>query len=135
LALLNQFLHHAGDVFDRHVRVNPMLIEQINCFDLEPLKRAFDGLPDVLRPAVQTGRTEPRTAATEIESELGGNRHLLAEWGESLAHEFFVYERAIDLSGVEEGDPAFHGSPEKSGHLLFVFGRTVRKTHSHTAES
>src|ERR1035441_7120732 len=27
-----------------------------------------------------------------------------------------------------------NGSPEKRGHLLLVFGRTVRKAHSHAAE-
>ena len=30
LAGLNQFLHRAGDVFDRHVRVDPVLIEQVD---------------------------------------------------------------------------------------------------------
>ena len=54
LACLNQFLHRAGDVFDGHVRVNPMLIEQVDDINLEPLERAFDGLLDVLRPAIQT---------------------------------------------------------------------------------
>ena len=56
LALLNQFLHRSGHVFDRHVRVNPVLIEQVDGLDLEPLERAFDGLLDVLRPAIQARR-------------------------------------------------------------------------------
>ena len=30
LPLLNQFLHRAGDIFDRHVRVNAVLIEQVD---------------------------------------------------------------------------------------------------------
>ena len=30
LAFLNQVLHRSGHVFDRHVRVNPMLIEQVD---------------------------------------------------------------------------------------------------------
>jgi hypothetical protein len=29
LTLLDQVLHRTGDVFDRHVRVNPVLIEQV----------------------------------------------------------------------------------------------------------
>ena len=53
LTLLDQVLHSAGDVFDRHVRVNPVLIEQVDDIDLEPLERALDGLLDMLWPAVQ----------------------------------------------------------------------------------
>ena len=111
-----------------------MLIEQVDGLDLEPLERALDGLLDVLRPAVQARRTGPRIAATEVEPELGGDHHLLAEGSEGFAHEFFVGERAVDLGGVEECDAAFHGGPEKSGHLLLVFGRAVGKAHSHAAE-
>src|SRR6478672_1591735 len=44
LTLLDQILHRAGDVFDRHVRVNSMLIEQVDDIDSEPLERALDGL-------------------------------------------------------------------------------------------
>jgi hypothetical protein len=44
LAFLNQILHRARHVFDRHVRVNPMLIEQVDDIHLEPLERALDGL-------------------------------------------------------------------------------------------
>ena len=45
----------------------------------------------------------------ELEPELGGDHHLLAEGSEGFAHEFFVRERAIDFGGVEERDAAFDG--------------------------
>src|SRR5713101_7707244 len=100
LALLNQLLHRPGHVFDGNVRINPMLVEQINRADFEPLERGLDDLLDVLRPAVQAALL----AAVTIESELGGDDHLLAKRSEGLAHEFLVRERAIDLGGVEESD-------------------------------
>jgi hypothetical protein len=53
LALLDHVLHRAGDVFDRHVGVNPVLIEQVDDIELEPLKRALDSLLDMLRLTVQ----------------------------------------------------------------------------------
>ena len=53
LPCLDQFLHRARHVFDRHVRVDAVLIEQVDGVDLEPLERALGGLLDVLRPAVQ----------------------------------------------------------------------------------
>ena len=60
LALSDQVLHRTGHVLDRHVRVNPVLIEQVDRLDLEPLERAFDGLLDVFRPAVQARRASAR---------------------------------------------------------------------------
>lgn len=57
LPLLNQILYRARDVFDGHVGVNPMLIQQVNHIDLQPLQRALDGLLDVRRPPVQAWNT------------------------------------------------------------------------------
>ena len=53
LALLNQILHRSGDVFDRYIRVDPMLVEQVDDIHLEPLEGPLDGLLDVLRLAVE----------------------------------------------------------------------------------
>ena len=70
----------------------------------------------------------------QVEPELGGDHHLLAEGSEGFAHKLFVQERAVDLGGVEERDAAFHGRAQQRGHLLFVFGRAVGKAHPHAAE-
>ena len=56
LAFLNQVLHGSRDVFDGHVRVDPVLIEQVDGLDLEPLERGLGDLLDVRGPAVQTAR-------------------------------------------------------------------------------
>ena len=40
LALPDQLLHRPGHVLDRHVRVDAVLIEQVDDVDLEPLERA-----------------------------------------------------------------------------------------------
>ena len=76
-------------------------------------------------------------AATQIESELGGDDHLIAVRGERLADQLLVGERAIHLGGVEEGDAAFNGGLEQRSHLLFVFGRAIREreAHAHAAET
>src|SRR5882724_7855804 len=82
LARLNQVLHRSSYVFDRHVRVNTMLIEQLDCLDLEPLERALDGLLDMLWPTVEARRTLHAARIeirTEVEPEFGGDHHLLAE--------------------------------------------------------
>ena len=59
LAFANQFLHRAGDVLDRHVRVDAVLIEQIDPIGLQPLQRGLDDLADVRGPAVQPACLPP----------------------------------------------------------------------------
>ena len=131
LALLNQLFHRPGHVFDGHVRVNAMLIEQINRLDLEPLERGFDNLSDVLGLAVQAALL----AAIAIESELGGDDHLPTERSEGFADEFLVGEGAIDFGGVEERDALFDSRPNQGDHRLFISSRTIAKAHAHAAET
>ena len=59
LALLNQVLHRSRDVFDRHVRVDAVLVEEVDGLDLEPLERRLGDLLDVRRPAVETRAVRP----------------------------------------------------------------------------
>jgi len=54
LAFLNQVFNSSRHLFDGHVRVNAMLIEQIDAVDSESLQGALDSFFDVLRPAVET---------------------------------------------------------------------------------
>ncbi len=116
------------------VRVNPVLIQQIDGINLQALERAFDGLLDMLGPTIHGCHSGPIVAATQIEPELGGDHHFATERRKRLAHEFFVGERAVYLRGVKEGDAAVHRGVEKIGHLLLVFGGPVGKAHAHAAE-
>ena len=81
------------------------------------------------------GRSRPLSSRLEVEPELGGDHHLVAERGEGLADELLVRERAVDLGGVEERDAAFDGRPEQRDHLLLVHGRAVGEAHPHAAEA
>src|SRR5262245_11116233 len=96
LAFLNQFLHGSRHVFNRHVRVNTVLIEQINGLDLESLETAFGDLLDVLWPTVQPHPTG-LSVGLKFESELRGYHHSPTEGGEGFAYEFFVCERAVNF--------------------------------------
>src|SRR5258706_2412233 len=55
LARLNQILHRSRHLFDRHVRVNAVLIERIDDIGSESFERGLGDLLDVLWPAVQPG--------------------------------------------------------------------------------
>ena len=132
LALLNQLFHRSRNVFDRHVGVNAVLIEQIDDIGLEALQRGLSDFLDMLWPTIQAGLFAG--VRIKFEPELGGNHDFPTERSESFAHEFFVRERAVNFGGVEECDAAFHGRSDDRDHLLLFSGRTVAKAHSHAAE-
>jgi len=77
-----------------HVRIDAMLIEQIDGVYPEPFQRALDGLFDVLRSAVQTDWMRI-FLGVNLEPELGRDHHLVTHGSESLAHELFIHERTV----------------------------------------
>jgi hypothetical protein len=56
LTLLNQILYRSGNFFDRHFRIDAVLIEQIDGIDLESLQRGLSHLLNMLGTAIQGGR-------------------------------------------------------------------------------
>ena len=83
LALLNQILHRSSDVLDGNVRVDPVLIEQVDRLDLQALERGLGDLLDVLGPAVQADPLRP-SVRIELEPELRRDRHSPAEGREGF---------------------------------------------------
>jgi hypothetical protein len=63
LALLDQVFHRSSHVFDRHVGIDAMLIEQVDRFDLESLERGLGNLLDVF------GATQGFTVGLEREED------------------------------------------------------------------
>src|SRR5919202_560171 len=116
-------------LFDRHVWVNPVLIEQVNRLGPEPLERILDRLLDVLGAAIQA------PLAGEIETEFGGDHHLFSNGSQGFTDQLLVCEWAVHLGGVEEGDAALDGRADQSNRLLLVCGRAEGMAQSHTAES
>ena len=49
LALADQFLHRAGHVLDRHVRIDAVLVEQVDAVGPQPLERRLDHLAGCAR--------------------------------------------------------------------------------------
>jgi hypothetical protein len=71
LALPDQFLHRAGNVFDGNVGIDTVLIEQIDDIGLEALQRGLRDFLEVLRTTIQF--TPTRSAVgIRFESRLRG---------------------------------------------------------------
>src|SRR5204863_408002 len=60
LPLVDQVLDGSGDILDRDIRIDSMLVVQVDRLDLQPRERALNHAPDVFGPAVET--TPPRLA-------------------------------------------------------------------------
>jgi hypothetical protein len=132
LAIPDQVLDRARDVLDRHVRVDAVLVEQIDAVGLQPLERGLGDLLDVLRPAVQAALLA--RIRIDIEAELGRDHDLLAHRRERLAHQLLVRERTVDFGGVEKRDAALDGRTDQRDSLLLIDWRTVAEAQSHAAE-
>ncbi len=134
LALLDQLLHRSRDVLHRHVRVDAVLVEQIDAVGAEPLQRGLGDFLDVFRPAVHLSQIPPRFRIN-FESELGGDFHLTANWSQRFAHQLFVSKRTVDFRGIKECNPTFNGRPNQRDPFLLVHGRAEAKAHAHAAQS
>ena len=132
LARLDELLDRAGDVLDRHVGVDAMLVQQVDRVDPQPPQGRLGGPPDVLGPA---GQAEAAALVIEGEPELGGDHHVAPERGQRLADEFLVDERAVHLGRVEERDPPLHRRAEQGDVGVAVGAGPVALAHAHGAEA
>jgi hypothetical protein len=133
LTFANKILHGACDIFDRHVRIHSMLIEQIDDIYLETFERAFGHLLDVLGPTIEAAALLP--VRIDVETELRGDHHSVADGSQCFANERFVRERTINLRGIEKGNAALHSGANQRDHLLRIGGRTVTKAHPHATQT
>jgi hypothetical protein len=108
---LDEVLDRARDVLDRHVRVHPMLVEEVDDIRPQPLQRRIGNLPDVIRPAVDP--TVISGCRIDPETELRRDDHLLAQGREGFADELFVHEGAVDFRRVEERDTTLDGRADQ----------------------
>jgi hypothetical protein len=64
-----------------------------------------------------------------------GLDHLVAYGRQGLAHEVFIGERTVHLSGVEEGDAEVGGGADEGDAFRLADGGAVGVAESHAAES
>jgi hypothetical protein len=121
LPLSNQVFHRSRHVFDRHRRVDAVLIIEIDRVNFKPLERALGALLDAGGTAIDN----LLSVGIGFNPELGGYRDFPSERSEAFAHELFVRERAVHFGRVEECDAALDSRAKKSDHLLLLPGRTA----------
>jgi hypothetical protein len=108
LARCDELTHGTRDLFDREVRIHPMLVEQVDDVRAEPAQRRLRDAADLLRTAVETHHR----AVTDVPAELRRDHYPVADRLQSLAYELLVDVGAVDLGGVEQGDALVDGVPQ-----------------------
>ncbi len=132
LALPNEIADGSGDIFDRHGRIDPVLVEEIDPVGPQPPQRAFDRIADRFRPAVPFGAG--LHAADEAEAEFGRDGHMIAAALEGAPDQLLVGERTVALGGVEKRASELDGVMKRRDRFRLV-RRTVGLAHPHTAEA
>src|SRR5882757_1682323 len=81
----DQLFHRAGYVFNWHVRIDPVLVIQIDAVGSEALQGFLNHFPDVLRSAVKN-----KTALFIVEAKFGCDSDSVADRRERLSDKLFV---------------------------------------------
>jgi hypothetical protein len=124
-----RFFDGSGDVFDRDLGVDAVLVEQVDVVGAQPSQRALDGLGEVLWAAIEPGAG----GAVVAEAELGGNHDLIADGREPFADDVFVAERPVRLGRVEERDAAVDGGAQHRDRSVALGGLAVVRAQAHAA--
>ena len=131
LSLLDQILDSAGNILDRHGRIDAMLVEQIDMVGLEPLQRSVGDLPDMFGPAIEA---ELAKFLPECMPKLRRDHGLVAERSKGFAHDLFILVRAICFGGIKEGDTTLNGGANEFDRSLCISRWTITRAQPHTSE-
>jgi hypothetical protein len=134
LSLADEFFDRARDVFDWHLGIHSVLIEEIDYVGFESLERSIGNVANMVRPTVRPAKAF--AVRGDVEPELRREYNLGANRSEGFADQFLVNERPVDFGRIEEGHAAIHGCPQEQDHFLTVSRRVgIAFAHSHTAET
>ncbi len=133
LAGADEIGHGPDDLLDRHRRVHPVLVEQVDPIGPEPLQRGFDDLPDMLRAAVEAG--DP-ALGIDPEAELGRQHDPVPPVaGQAAAQQLLVGIGPVDLGGVDQRDPPVHRLEQRGLAFRSVRAPAVGEGHAHAPET
>ena len=129
----HQVGHSADGVLDRSVRVDPMLVVQVDVVSAEPLQGALDGGADVRRAAVDHAGP---ASGVRHQAELRRHHDLIAATLDRPPDQFLVEEGSVDLGGVEVGDAQIQRPVDGADRLgVAALTGVVVAGHRHSAQA
>src|SRR5581483_7759258 len=131
LAGAHEIRHRADRLFDRDVRVDAVLVIEIDRVDLQALQRRVARLADVLRRSVDA--EELALLAAHV-PELRRDDDGVAAAADRAADEPLVRERTVHVGRVEKVDPEIDRAMDRRDRFLVV-AAGVELRHPHAAET
>ena len=128
----HQFRHSANRFFDRHLRIDAMLVVQIDGSYPQTLQAPLAAGLHVFRPAIDAPHRRVRLVAHN--SELGGEKNLFAHAANRLANKHFVVAIAVNVRGVQKRDAQLNRTMNRSRRFRIV-PRSIKFGHPHTAQT
>src|SRR5208337_617966 len=132
LALLDEFRHGANRFLNRRIRIDAVLVVEVNVLDAQPLQTSIAGLLDVVGLAADTADTGVRGIA--VYPEFCGQHDLAALALDRASDEFFVLVRPVDIGGVQKSDAEFERTVNGCDRFSVV-ASGVKLRHAHAAEA
>lgn len=130
LASFDELFHRPGDIFDRNLAIDAMLVEEVDAIGAQTLQRRISNGADALRPAVLWLRRVPIP-----ETKFGGDDDLIPDGRKCLAEEFLVGEGTIGLGRIEERHALLERGTDQLDRIL-LFGRgAVAVAEAHAAKA
>ena len=131
LAGANQFAHRPDGFLDGHLRVNPVLVIEINFIDAQPPQAGVAARADVFGPAVHA---EKIAAVVTHVAKFRGQDHLVAAVFDGASDQPLVFAAAVHVRRVEQG----HADVQRAvdgGDGFPVIARAVKFRHPHASET
>src|SRR5205085_5857616 len=132
LAGANQLSHRTNGFFNRCLRIDPMLVIEVDAIKTEPAQTRFARLLHVLRFAANSAKT--RRVWVAQDSELRRDDNSMAFAANSASEQLLIGVRTINVGGIEEGNPKVNCAID-SGERFHIVVVAVKFRHAHTAES
>src|SRR6266480_4553265 len=130
LALLDEPLHRAHRLLDRHLGIDAVLVIEIDRVNAEALQARLAGAHHVLGPAVDI----LLSLRSLHLAELGGDDDAVAPAAQRSSEQLLVVPPAVHVGRVEEVD-AFVERVVNDANRLFVIRDPVDARHRHEPEA
>jgi hypothetical protein len=132
-AHLDQRGHGTDSLLDRNLRIDAVLIVEIDDVDLEPLEAGIDGVKYVLPVAAHAEELALRAADV---AELRGQEHILAAARDRLSDQLLVVAGAVHVGGIDEVAAGIEKVMDHANRLrVTLAARSVELAHAHGAEA
>src|SRR5205085_8739239 len=132
LAGANQLSHRTNGFFNRCLRIDPMLVIEVDAIKTEPAQTRFARLLHVLRFAANSAKT--RRVWIAQDSELRRDDNAMAFAANSASEQLLIRVRTINVGGIEESNSKVDRAVDR-GERFRIVAVAIKFRHAHAAES